>query len=553
MSYEYEHSVTYDFKKYKENKQIEFSANTKTQLDNYYCIIRDMDKAIILSNQGKLDKDKLSSLITELSQQYASIRSEYIKPEVIAKYKYKQVAYTQEEIDFIFACSYLLIDKFNLSQEQLAKVFGFRSNKFAKLGIFPIRCHEAYTKLEDLSNRKSLVPNNPESEGVMIARCINREVQAVYGCSAFVGVSNMLDVFANISATDTKAYVLTRPSVKTEYNLIERWTAYPRFLFATANNLENVTNYKSRRYFAGKIKEEVISLLRMKDNNILKYSRLCNDLIEDGEITGDFISTGNTKAFHRELIMYRKQVALLTDIQEGYYSSDYFEDTSCDEYGLGVDDINFDIADEDVLVEYLQESIQGLREKLISKMSFAKVKYDTSIFLDYKMSMLVMLQEKYDLYSNYQSGMCNYLNDDEKVKLASIFWILEVLGLDETTEEKRESLLNYLKTKQLLGYVDSLNKETKKGGETHLYYEEDTFDVQSIVSRCISKDTIHPVLLYIDGESYKVTEDVLNKQLLNDNLVLVIRDRSDLAIKQGLKVLSEELDLYMWEANDGEN
>ena len=115
----------------------------------------------------------------------------------------------------------------------------------------------------------------------MIARCINREVQAVYACSAFVGVSNMLDVFANISSTDTKAYVLTRPSVETEDNLIERWITYPRFLFATANNLENVTNYKSRRYFAGKIKEEVISLLRMKDNKILKYSRLCNDLIEE--------------------------------------------------------------------------------------------------------------------------------------------------------------------------------------------------------------------------------------------------------------------------------
>lgn len=127
-----------------------------------------MDEAIILSNQEKLDEDKLSSLIVELSQQYVSIRSEYIKPEVIAKYKYKQVAYTQEEIDFIFACSYLPIDKFNFSQEQVAKVFGFRSNKFAKLGIFPIRCHEAYTKLEDLSNRKSLVPNNPESKGIMI-------------------------------------------------------------------------------------------------------------------------------------------------------------------------------------------------------------------------------------------------------------------------------------------------------------------------------------------------------------------------------------------------
>lgn len=50
-----------------------------------------------------------------------------------------------------------------------------------------------------------------------------------------------------------------------------------------------------------------------------------------------------------------------------------------------------------------------------------------------------------------------------------------------------------------------------------------------------------------------MTEDVLNTHLLNDNLVLVIRDRSDLARKRGLKVLSEELDLYMWEANHGEN
>lgn len=108
MSYEYERSVTYDFKKYKENKQIEFSANTKTQLDNFYCLIRDMDKAIILSNQGKLNEDKLSSLIADLSQQYASIRSEYIKPEVIAKYKYKQVAYTQEEIKTRIATDFCL-------------------------------------------------------------------------------------------------------------------------------------------------------------------------------------------------------------------------------------------------------------------------------------------------------------------------------------------------------------------------------------------------------------------------------------------------------------
>lgn len=46
MPYEYERSVTYDFKKYKESKQIEFSANTKTQLDKFASISKYYEKMV---------------------------------------------------------------------------------------------------------------------------------------------------------------------------------------------------------------------------------------------------------------------------------------------------------------------------------------------------------------------------------------------------------------------------------------------------------------------------------------------------------------------------
>ncbi len=61
MSYEYEHSVTYDFKKYKENKQIEFSANTKTQLDNYYCLI----KALGVSTEELLEHNRIAVAVAK--------------------------------------------------------------------------------------------------------------------------------------------------------------------------------------------------------------------------------------------------------------------------------------------------------------------------------------------------------------------------------------------------------------------------------------------------------------------------------------------------------
>ena len=550
MSYEYEHAVPFEYKRYKLNKHIEFTDEIKVQLDNFYKYIDKLTTDNYSDNKGKLDTKKLT---TDLSQMYAQIREEYIKPLVIKYYKYKNIAYTQNEVDFIFQCSYRLIEKFGLSQNNLSKIFGMKPNKFAKLGCFPKRSYDAYTKLNDVYARKSLIPNDTNSEGIRIAECINKTVQAVYNCSAFIGITNMLDVFANISATDTKAYVITRPVSVSANNNIDNIFAYPRFLFATANNLENNINDKS--YVAGAIKRQIISFLKMQDNSVLKFSQICSDLLIDGNIDKSFIATSNIKSFNRDLEIYRNQIILLDDIEDGSYSSEYFEDDSIlDEFGLEeVEEDEVNIYDEEELAEYLDGSIKRLKEKLTSNMSFANRKFEVSEFQDYKLAMFIMLQEKYKLYSDYSSGVCKSLNEDDKIKLASIFWIYEVLGLNNTSEVERDNVLKSLRTKSLLGYVDSLNKEIKKGGETHIFYESNDFNVKDILVKKQTIDMTYPVLLYIDADSYQLSNGNIVSLMQENNIIIVVKDRSDLASKIGFKVLDSTLNLYMLEVNDGNN
>lgn len=550
MSYEYEHAVPFEYKRYKLNKHIEFTDEIKVQLDNFYKYIDKLTTDNYSDNKGKLDTKKLT---TDLSQMYAQIREEYIKPLVTKYYKYKNIAYTQDEVDFIFQCSYRLIEKFGLSQNNLSKIFGMKPNKFAKLGCFPKRSYDAYTKLNDVYARKSLIPNDTNSEGIRIAECINKTVQAVYNCSAFIGITNMLDVFANISATDTKAYVITRPVSVSANNNIDNIFAYPRFLFATANNLENNINDKS--YVAGAIKRQIISFLKMQDNSVLKFSQICSDLLIDGNIDKSFIATSNIKSFNRDLEIYRNQIILLDDIEDGSYSSEYFEDDSIlDEFGLEeVEEDEVNIYDEEELAEYLDGSIKRLKEKLISNMSFASRKFEVSEFQDYKLAMFIMLQEKYKLYSDYSSGVCKSLNEDDKIKLASIFWIYEVLGLNNTSEVERDNVLKSLRTKSLLGYVDSLNKEIKKGGETHIFYESNDFNVEDILVKKQTIDMTYPVLLYIDADSYQLSNGNIVSLMQENNIIIVVKDRSDLASKIGFKVLDSTLNLYMLEVNDGNN
>lgn len=552
MPYKYECAVPVVYKRYKINKEIEFSDEIRSQFALFFQYIDKLRKLDYQDENGKL---QIEALIKDLSDRYAVLRSRYLKPVVLQKYKYKTIAYTQEEVEFIFQCSYKLIEKFGLSQDKVSAVFGIKPNKFSKLGCFPMRCYQAYVKLDDKSARKSLVPDDVESEGIRIAECINKNVQAIYGCSAFVGISNMLDVFANVSSTDAKAYVLTRPAECNKNNVITKCLAYPRFLFATANNLENDTDTEPRRYMAGKIKEQIIDFLNMKENGVLMYSDICKRMLSNGDVDKQFISSGNQDEFKRDLNLYRNQIQCLADIENGSYGAWYFEEPAVrKEYGIGISEVDFDICDIDAISNYLSESSQRLYRKLVRRLTFVKLsKYNAEIFKDYKVALSTMLAEKYKLFSGYRSGICTSLNDDEKVQIASIFWILEVLGLDKTKETVRNNVLKYLKTKKLLGYVDAMNKEVKRGGETHLYFEDDNFEVQKILSKVKAKNSFQPTLLYIDTSDYQLTETYLLQLLKKDNVVLVVRDTVNVCEQVGLNALDKKLRLYIGVSRNGSN
>ena len=193
--------------------------------------------------------------------------------------------------------------------------------------------------MDDVSARKCLIPNDSNSIGIQIAECINKEVQAVYACSAFVGVSNDLDLFANISTTDKKAYVLTKP-IEDE-NFRESLLSYPRLLFASSNNFENIAgNYK-----AGKVKKEIIDLLKMRDDEILKHSEYLTEVLESDDEYRKYCKDSQSTVFKNNLSRYREQRKLMSIIEDDdYYAEDIIYDFKYRKtVGINADDIDFDL------------------------------------------------------------------------------------------------------------------------------------------------------------------------------------------------------------------
>lgn len=144
------------------------SAELKFDFSNYYRHIEEL--------ANDTDDDKL---ICDLSEHYSVLRVKLI--DEIRLGGDKKSTHTAEEIDFIFWCSYLLIDKFDFSQNDLLKIFGIKANKFRDFDLYPDRDHSAFTK----NDYFSLIPNRTDSIGIEIARVINKRIQVVYACREF--------------------------------------------------------------------------------------------------------------------------------------------------------------------------------------------------------------------------------------------------------------------------------------------------------------------------------------------------------------------------------
>ena len=133
MNFFFGNEVPFQYFKYDVKKDIPMSGELRNDFSNYYRQIRELATDI--------DTDKLTS---DLSEQYSVLRSKLITE--IQLNGDKKTTHTEEEIDFIFWCSYLLIDKFGMTQNNLSEIFGIKTNKFPEFDLYPDRCHSAFAK-----------------------------------------------------------------------------------------------------------------------------------------------------------------------------------------------------------------------------------------------------------------------------------------------------------------------------------------------------------------------------------------------------------------------
>lgn len=569
MSYIYEQSVPFTYKKYTKLKSVNFTDEIKTHLDNFYQDIDKLQKSDYLNDKGKLDKTKMETLISDLSVKYQALRNQYIKPVVEKEYKYKELLYTQEEVDFIFVCSYALIDEFGVSQVQLAKIFGLNKNKFSKLGCFPVRCHDAYTKLDDESARKSLIPNDSNSTGIQIAECINKEVQAVYACSAFVGVSNDLDLFANISTTDKKAYVLTSPMhfEPDDTQSFERANyAFCRYQFALGNQM---FNDEDKYVPAGGLKKKIISMLESGDISILS-SEEQDELLQEmllsnvnmeaymnmGYRYSDFqVERDEYRACYEDMIIEKEK---LEDDYQNYLLEYYVEDYNPEEkrksLALSEDEIvekqylmrkkMFETQEQKIL-EYINfPTLVGTKEMLIS--AIRKSAKSNTVFKK--------LSGNGGSETNVVFSEPTY---EDRLRSSASYWIAEVFANYDGNEDYLKGVMDYLgKRSPLFKYLDSLNyvpsgkmdeANPSERKNIHICMRDEEMDIFSELEGLgikLAKDEKCPIMVYLDKDAMVVEEEQVQKLLTQRRVVLIVHD-ADGVVKSYMDVLEESLGLYI--------
>lgn len=503
------------------NKDIKLSDEIKNEFNHYYINIR---------NSNNKDIDRWT--------QEAKRLKKLVELEILESGNQKSI-YVTEYVQFIFGVSYLFFNKFHMTQKEVASILGMTTTKYSKLDIFPYRCYSAFTKLDDKKKRKSLIPNDIDSEGIRIAECINKKVQARYACCGFIGVSNDLDLFTNISSTDKKRFVKTVPSDISQKLQIAMECA--GFMFATANNFENIQG----RYVAGDVKRKIIELLDMSYKADFSYYPDITEVLEDDEECWKFLA--KESQLENSLLEYRIAGNILEDIHDGRFY--VHEDIDL----LNIPN-NIDIFDDnsDEFVNWLEEKREECKDYLLGNMTFTSGRnYNASDFVNYRLCLYQEMIEKMKI--NYKSSsVIECMNSSEdKIRFAAIYWMFNVFVVDPVDEKKYKAVRKWLKTRHLLSYIDSINKELDKDGKPHIALMSDGFDIiTEITGFCDTKmKQYRPVMVYIDTKAYPDIESYFEPLLKNLNIVLIIRDKDNIVKKWHMQELDRNLNLYFMEGN----
>lgn len=524
MKLDYIDDIPFEYVMSDINKDIKLSDKLKMEFNHYY---------IDINNSDNKDIDRWTENAKKLKSQ--------VELEVQETGNKKSI-YVTDYVQFIFGVSYLFFDKFHMRQREVASILGMTTSKFSKLDIFPYRCYSAFTKLDDKKKRKSLIPNDVDSEGIRIAECINKKVQARYACCGFIGISNDLDLFTNISSADKKRFVKTVPSdISQKLQLAMECAG---FMFATANNFENIQG----RCVAGDVKRKIIELLNMSYKVEFSCYPDVDEVLENDEECWKFLA--KERQLENNLLEYRIAGNILEDIHDGsFYGLDVYEDIDL----LNIPD-NIDICDNnyDEFVNWLEEKRGECKDYLLGNMTFTSGRnYNANDFVDYRLCLYQEMIEKMKI--NYKSSsVIECMNSSEdKICFAAIYWMFNVFGVDTVDEKKYKAVRKWLKTKHLLSYIDSINKELDKDGKPHIALITDGFDILTeITGFCDTKmKQYRPVMVYIDTKAYPDIESYFEPLLRDFNIVLIIRDKDNIVKKWHMQELDRNLNLYFMEGN----
>lgn len=533
MKYKYVDEIVSGYVWYRELKDVKLSDSVKLEFKRY--------QESIEGYQGAFTdalKQKLTQKAGDIKQQVSDeLRSLGMKGEI----------YVKEYVDFIFKASLLLIGKFGLGQNEAFDVLGLARSAYYKLGIYPSRCYDAYVGMEDKDNRYSLKVDGSDSLGVQIARCINREVQAKYACSQFIGVGNDLDVFANIPLQSGKKFIMT-------YS--KKFLDIARYYFASGNFLSD-----KEKPLVGQIKDKITCIMKMDIRQVKNGS--VENILLDAFLWSISSDKGEKYGCNKDYYIY------LSDILEQIKDD-----------GRDVDEviINSRMNDAEngqnfynIFANYRTKTgfkwNEENREKVIS--SLEEYIYNFKSDQIQKMYKYIQRENALDCFNQYKTWLvgtmdkgCDGLDlanepEDDKVFLAAVFWIKEVFGVASVSEEKYKIVLDYLSTAKISDYVDKLSRTPKK--QRYLLFQPIDFDLLgkqksddvfkgfgevNLEEFCrLSNKQVRPTLLYIDAEDYPNVFNLIQDIKGLPNIVFVLHTKNEMS---DMKVLSQKLDLYYY-------
>lgn len=559
MIHDYEHAIPYEYVIYRKLDKVEFTEEIKSKLDNYYRDIRKLTE----SNYQTDEKTDIEKLTKVLGEKYKSIRTKYIIP-----FTGKE-SYSSQELDFLFVCSYELYLKFHINQTEMNKIWGIDGDRLERLDWYPQRSFSAFYSACD----KTLKPYDSDSLGVKIAKVMNQKVQAVYMCVAFTGITNDLDLFANVSVDRNKCFLLTSPLQFPDDDVtsIQRANySLARMIFASGSLLFDRKKHIDSGCIVRKIRD--VLDMNIKLDNDMMYEYLRNILNSGNDISQYAIEEMQSDL---ERYLFRYQFCQETiDIYNYHADIGYFPPNIeyYDEH-FGGSKKWANPNDKEVLENKRKNKFQGDNAELMQK--------HADDALNEQDSLIPLIYGCLDAQKLFKSGneffrewiavvrslanekfILGIPSDDKKtsdksehserfeaeVLVAACYWLSEVFQDERYTCEEVQK---YLNTGQLAKYFDAFSyfQQKKENKSLHMIDEaggilEELRNIPKFKEK-YSKDIKRPQLIYIDTDSHSVTQNDISDLLGLRRIVLVIHDKSGSVEQYGMNKLDKDLNLYI--------